>query len=444
MYTDERSLKVHFFVDRAWTHNAAKVATCRQKIQHATKVMNVEFNLGTINKEEVWVAYIKTNDLPSSLGTVRYWYISLDDCSLESSFHSPKDVPEMEYQYTIKSGDGKGPLSHFSADQNGMNTLHVVQILTSSALLFCIAYKLIKAMTSSQGQVHVALLAVGCALTLDILSNLSEVIHALWYTVNGIGFYTFDCLASHFEAQCDALIALVLILVGSGWTLPSDVIVQGGGGNQNLSMLGSTSVMQRLVIGLQSPSFALQQVMDGNPASILLFSILILHALLAQWGRTYDEEFDSFHALDHTAGKAVIVLRVILSLVFLTGAASVRNSGRCPTSLYPFLKKFQFVGLTWFISLPFVSMIASAPIPDHKKHLVLAVGSAMVQSSSLASLVWLFCADASASPYHRVTTVSKANTSLSNVGQSSSGGGGGGYSSGGRIFKLGKTKIALD
>lgn len=431
MYTDERYLTVHFFADDAWTHKASKASTCKEKVRYAAMKKPVTFNYGKEGKDEVWVANIQSSELIAGHDSIRYWYISLDDCSLENSFHSEKDVPEMNYHYTIKNGDGKGGFTHYSADELGMRTLHVYQILVSSALLICIALKLIKAMTSAQGQVHIALLTVGCALQFDIMSCISEMIHAGYYSVNGIGIYTFDCLATHFEAQCDALIALVLILVGSGWTLPSDAIVKGT--DQNMALLGTTSMIQKLVVGLRSPSLALNQLKNGNPASILLFAVIVSHAILAQWGRTFDDEFDSFHALDHKAGKCVALCRFILGLIFLLGAASVRNSGRCPPSLKPFLTKFQIVGLSWFIALPFVSTAASS-LPNYRRHLAMAIGAALVQTCSLASLVWLFCADVSASAYHRMSTLSKDNAGLSDSSDIG----------GGRMWKIGKTKIRLD
>lgn len=448
MYMDERSLRVHLFVDHAWTKNAAKASTCPQKVQFAAKAIPVTFDFATLaeSEEKVWMARVETHDLVASGEDTRYWYITLDDCSLEYTNYSEKDVPEMDFTYSIYNGDGKGGYSHFSADELGMTTLHLIQILFSSLLLLCIATKIIRAMRTHNGQIHIALLTVGCALHLDILSVISEMIHSQYYEINGIGIYSFDCLASHLEAQCDALIALVLILVGSGWTLPSDVVVKG---DQNMSLLGTTSVIQKLVAGLRSPSIALSQLMSGNPASIFLFFILISHAILAQWGRTFDEEFDSYHALDHVAGRAVAFFRIFLGLIFLIGAASVRNSGRCPRTLLPFLTKFQIVGLTWFISLPFVGMVATSSLPDYRKHLAMATGSSVVQACSLASLVWLFCADSSASAYHRLSSLSRENDlNFSSGAASSSNGSDGGASalgsSGARMWKLGKTKIRLD
>lgn len=441
MYTDERFLKVHFFHDRKWIEKASRAQTCSEKIQSATKQMAVTFDYGKEEEEDVWVANVHVEDLSGGKDVIRFWYITLDDCSLEVSYHSKNDVPEIDYTYTILNGDGKGGYTHTSAEELGMTKLHMMQIIISSVLLLGIALKLLKAMfSSSGGQIHVALIAVGIALTLDILSNICEMIHATYYNINGTGLYSFDCLASHLEAQCDAIIALVLILVGSGWTLPTDVIMAGAG--SNMSMLGTTSLIQKLVIGLRSPSLAFQQLASGNPSTILLFMILISHAILAQWGRTFDDDFDSYHALDHIAGKAVITVRIFLGIIFLLGAASVRNSGRCPPALYPFLLKFQFVGLAWFVSLPCISMVSSSTVvlSDYNKHFVMASGSALVQACSLGSLVWLFCANVSASAYHRFTTVAKDNSmNFADAASSSNYGGGGG-----RMWNIGKTKIRFD
>ncbi len=437
MYMDERFLRVHLFADQAWTENAAKATTCDRKVKYASKAIPVTFEYKAFgdSKEKVWFAHVETFDILADGEKPRYWYISLDDCSLEYTNHKLEDVPEMDFHYTIRNGDGKGGYTHYSADELGMNKLHIIQILVSSALLLCIAFKIMKAMMASQGQIHIALITVGCALQLDILSCISEMIHAGYYEINGIGIYSFDCLASHLEAQCDALIALVLICVGTGWTLPTEVLVKG---DQNLSMLGTTSMIQKLVGGLRSPSLAFSQLLSGNPASILLFFVLISHAILAQWGRTYDDEFDSYHALDHAAGRAVAIFRVFLGLIFLIGAASVRNSGRCPRALLPFMTKFQIVGISWFISLPFVGMISSSGmIPDYEKHLAMATWSSTVQACSLGSLVWLFCADSSSSAYHRLSTLSKESDQTLSSGSNS-------ISSGKRMWKIGKTKIRLD
>jgi len=453
MYTDERALRVHLFVDEGWYDKAQKATTCREKVKHATQALPVSFELKSnpLNRrtsknkqseEFVWEANIRTTLNSKGSDMTQYWYISLDDCTLEETYHDIKDAPKISFQYTIKNGDSRGPgygLSHFSADENGMVRLHFLQLAFSSLLLIWCAYKIGCAITSSRGQIHIALLIVASALLCDISSNISELIHNKVYSMNGVGSYAFDAFASHFEAQCDAMVAIVLLLVGSGWTLPSDVIV--GDANNNMAMLGTHSMVQQLVVGLRNPGLAMQQIKSGNPAAILVVSTLAFHAILAQWGRIYDDDFDCYHSLEHKPGYFLQGYRLILGVAFLASVASVRNSGRCPRALKPFLTKFMLVGISWFISLPFVATFVSTSIPYYLKHRALSIGAAMTQASSLASLVWLFTADSDASAYHRLSKTQEGNASLVSTSISSSNSVSKAPST---FWKFGKTKIRLD
>jgi hypothetical protein len=75
--------------------------------------------------------------------------------------------------------------------------------------------------------------------------------------------------------------------------------------------------------------------------------IVAVHAILAQWGRTFDDDFKTYHALEHPPGKALMILCFALGLIFITGMGAVRSGshGRCPPSLLSFLTKFALVGL---------------------------------------------------------------------------------------------------
>jgi hypothetical protein len=100
--------------------------------------------------------------------------------------------------------------------------------------------------------------------------------------------------------------------------------------------------------------------------------------------------------------------------------------------------------MSWFISLPFMAMYVPSAMHSHQKHFALVVGATIVQSSSLASLVWLFTGDKDASPYHKLSnlqadkytlssSLSSSAATLSSVGGGSS-----------NIWKFGKTKVRLD
>ncbi len=426
MYVDERGLKVSIFNEErgSWL-KARKESLCRDKMNHAKKSIGVEFNVETRKDKkgtetQYWVSTIKTDLISYELDM--YWYILLDDCTLEQVYHSANDAPEMEFEYIVKNGQ-----MHHSSDELGMDKIHLIQIVSSASLMLWMFIKIRQAVTSSQKQVHVAMLTLSYALLCDLLSCISEILHSSIYRSNGIGSYSLDCLASHFEAQCDAVVSLILIMIGAGWTLPNDVVVTSA---QNMSMLGMHEWVCKTVSGFSKPKL-------GDPAAFfLVITVLISHAALAQWGRTYDSDFDTYHSLEHLPGRVLMWSRFVTGLIFLFVSSSVKNSGRCPQALRQFYRKFQMVGCGWFVALPFVSTYTSVMMHPHQKHITLAAGSALVQGGSLASLVWLFTADRGASPYHRMSNLHELNPlniSVATGGMGSM-----------RILKLGKAKICLD
>lgn len=433
MYTDERNLKVYLFSEdhKGGWRMVQKLHTCSSQTALAVDQYPIVFNMVSKSvkykkgkkkvqrKMNFWEANLEFT-LPTRSKT-NYWYIAIGDCSLEYKAVSIKDAPEMEYTFTILNGN-----SHLSADEMGMTTLHILQIAISSVLLLFLGFKILKVLTDKQGTIHIALLMVASALVCDIFSAACELMHQSVYAFNGIGSYSFDCLASHFEAQCDAIIAMLLLMVGCGWTLPSDVVLLN-------RMMGAPNFLEKVFSALRSPIRSIQELNRGNPTSLFIVSFFISHAVLAQWGRTYDTEFDSFHSLENRPGRVLMYIRISLGIAFFAGVASVKNGGNCPSSLQSFLHHFQMVGLLWFLALPIVSWYCTNAMHPHQRHFTLSLGSAMVQSGSLMSLVWLFTADKHTSAYHRVTNISSDNQSLSLD-----------YTSTNTVWKFGKTKVRLD
>ena len=170
---------------------------------------------------------------------------------------------------------------------------------------------------------------------------------------------------------------------------------------------------------------------------MLAIGISVAHASLAQWGRTYDEDFDVYHSLENPPGRALMYFRISLGLAFLVGVASIRNGGRCPASLLPFLTKFAIVGIAWFISLPFLSTFVASTLPYHRRHQAISAGSAFAQSCSIASLAWMFAADSDASAYHRLSKVQGKGDDLTDMASMRSG-----HTA--KTWRFGKTKVRLD
>ena len=94
------------------------------------------------------------------------------------------------------------------------------------------------------------------------------------------------------------MVALLLLSVAAGWTLPSDVV----------AVHHNASPMQKLLGGLQSPFEALRAL---NPTAMLAIAIFLSHIVLAQWGRMYNDDFDSYHDLNHLPGKFLMINRIL-------------------------------------------------------------------------------------------------------------------------------------
>ena len=52
MYADERSLRVHLFIDKAWHDKARKAPTCREKVKYAYNALPVTLNLQRLSSEK--------------------------------------------------------------------------------------------------------------------------------------------------------------------------------------------------------------------------------------------------------------------------------------------------------------------------------------------------------------------------------------------------------
>jgi hypothetical protein len=315
--------------------------------------------------------------------------------------------------YTIQLWDdlGDGSLTHLPADEKGMAAFHTIQFLFSMILAALLLFLVLHHMTiKSNGQIHLSVLMVLSATVLNALSSLFELVHLKFYESNGVGSYTLDAMACHCEAICDSLLCICLLSVGAGWTLPSDVLPPLSG-NHPLQQ----GWMARLLEGFRNP---ISSLVHHHPVTWLGVTILAAHAILAQWGRLYDDDFDCYHSLEHPPGRALLWWRACLGILFWVAVASVRSAGsssRCPRALEGFYAKLAMIGVAWFWSLPLAYLGAKWFLPPHRKHQVVSVGLALVQFASLLALSWLFTGDSNASAYHRLSKAIHPHSDLSDL-----------------------------
>lgn len=458
MYEDEKELRLHIYDDDDWPL-VRKSPLCSEKIKMAEKVVPIVFDFQGRRPDdrsgkgknivEYYQARVQAeleNPPPPSAkfrlkpkkDRNRYFYFTIDDCSLERYQHD--NTPDMVYNLQVlnvrRTARGNPIYDHLPADEDGIGFLLVVTLFFSGLLTFLMFYKFAR---SIGGDVHVAILIVMAACGCNGLSALCELVHRAQFTRNGYGNYAIDALSSYFEALSDSFVALILLSIGGGWTLPSDVL---GGG------IGKEATTNKLMKGVRNPAGSLLDLISckgtggESLGGVVALLIIFAHIGLAQWGRTFDDDFDTYHALEHPPGRALMMLRFFLGLVFVTGVGMVRSGGRCPPSLMSFLTRFALVGLTYFASLPGVSMFVLSALPYHQRHQALHWGAALVQACSLASLTWLFVGNADASAYHRLSKVGThaegdMTADLATPGSSAG-------TSRPTVWRFGKTKVRLD
>eukprot|EP00525_Craspedostauros_australis_P010176 CAMPEP_0198126598 /NCGR_PEP_ID=MMETSP1442-20131203/45217_1 /TAXON_ID= /ORGANISM="Craspedostauros australis, Strain CCMP3328" /LENGTH=507 /DNA_ID=CAMNT_0043786407 /DNA_START=87 /DNA_END=1610 /DNA_ORIENTATION=+ len=365
----------------------------------------------------------------------RYYYFAVDECQLEMYMHDAQ-VPKVHYK--VQTWD-EG--SHLSADENHLITLHTMTMLFSGILATLLGLSIMVQMMQ-KSSVHAAMFLVTAAAICDSASSMLELMHLRAYSSNGVGSYALDALSAHMEALCDSMVTLMLLFVASGWTLPSDVI----------SVQQNATLVQKVIGGLQNPFRALA---SGSPGAVFAMFIIAAHLILAQWGRIYNDDFDSYHDLEHLPGTMLMLLRMFLGLCLIICCFQTRS--RCPISLHGFYVKLAIVGTAWFQSLPIVIWACNAFVSYHLRHAAVGKWCAIVQTSSLVLLSWLVTSQSSSS-YHKLSHMSSGKDNLTeslsgagggDIGADSGGGGGsggilGGAASRGLTFSMGKSKVRLD
>jgi len=409
-YDLNKDLFIRLFRDDKWSEYK-KAPSCTEKVPFSLKSEQVTTRKvkGHYEAEIAMELNNHKDDSP------HYYYFVITDCSLEFYMHD-ESIPKMSYTVTTWN-DG----SHVSADEDHLENLHTITLLLSGilAITLCVV---IGIQLYEKSTVHAAVFLVMAAAASDSFSSMFELIHLSLYAHNGIGSYAMDAISAHLEAICDSLVALLLLSVAAGWTLPSDVV----------AVQHNASQMQKLLGGLQSPFEALRVF---NPTAVLACAIFISHIVLAQWGRMYNDDFDSYHDLEHLPGKFLMLNRIILGVCMMACGISTRM--RCSPSLRPFYMQLTIIGTVWFLSLPVLTWIVNTLVPFYMRHRTVGVWGATLQTSGIILLSWLVTSHSTA--YHKLSHLnSKRDTLMDSLSRSSGG------KEGSKIWVFGKTKVRLD
>jgi len=407
-YSMNKDLFVRLIRDDKWPA-FQKAPSCTEKVPFSliTEQLNQE---PKHQKYEAEVAMPLEN---SRDGRSHYFYFVITDCSLEFYMHDDA-IPKVHYELKAWN-DG----SHVSADETHLKMMHTITLLLSGILAILLGMT-VMIQLYEQSTVHAAVFWVMAAAACDSFSSMFEIVHLSLYAHDGIGSYVLDAISAHLEALCDSLVALLLLSVGAGWTLPSDV----------LAVQQNASSLQRMLGGLQSPFGALTSF---TPTTVLAAGIFIVHVILAQWGRTYNDDFDSYHDLEHLPGKILMFFRILLGLGLVILCFQTRL--RCPASLRSFYLQLGVVGTIWFESLPVMTWVVNTVVPYHLRHRTVGLWIALLQTTAIILLSLLVTSHSSS--YHKLSHLSSAKETLTDSLSMST-------PSQPRTWTFGTSKIRLD
>lgn len=401
-YPDETHIKLRVYEDTDWKAYR-KALVCTDKIKLAKKTIDLRFSFkgdGPLApRGGKWQA-VKTIMLSDptvegeAITSPHYYYFVVDDCSLEQVLQD-QQIPRLTYEINTWNYYGnpkKRRSTQLGSDEDYLLEVHELSLIASLAILAWLSFNIVMRFfrKKNANTVHVSLLWITIAAALDFGSSMCELFHLEVYHYNGAGNYFLDSLSTHMEAMCDGLIMLFLLSIGAGWTLPTDVV----GINPTAASLQATvsKIATPFLSALKSSRYIIPGV-----------AFLALQALLAQLGRTYNDDFDSYHDYAHWPGHVLIAIRIFLGVIFLSTTLQTRIHCRVEQ-----LKTFYFVlaalGFAWFELLPLLTFICNWVLPFHVRKPAVYMGNAILQSSCIVLSSWLVTSHATA--YHTYSHMS--------------------------------------
>jgi hypothetical protein len=403
-YEDDRAVRLRMFKDEAYT-KYQKADSCYQKITHTSFSEPVSFH----EENGLHVYDFELSLDATSLRRPHYYYFVVDDCSLEiySGVDVVEGIPRIHYSMEALNDN-----SHLSADEMHLRGMYTINLFVSGIVAALMAVVIVRQLAHNDS-VHAAMFLVMAAGAFDAASSLCEILSLVVYSNNGIGMPFVDFVSTQLSAVCDTLVAVMLLSIAAGWTLPTDVIPM----QKNLH----SNVCESLLSSFQSP------LKGSSAATAMTIGIFVAHSVLAHWGCLYEDNFDSYHDFEHLPGKLLMGLRVLMGLCLVVSCLQTRQ--RCTVKQQTFYLRLAVIGSLWFQSLPFVTWVCNNAVPYYLRHWTVGTWGAALHCSSIALLSWLVTTQNSS--FHKYAT-DLPSLSCMPMG------------SGDSVWKVGKAKIRLD
>jgi len=250
------------------------------------------------------------------------------------------------------------------------------------------------------GRVHLIGLLTFSAFILQISSVVCELFHLIVFSINGKGlrfrhtFFALDFVSEVFQMLSENIITLVLLAVGAGWTLniPVEIDPETGTENEEKKLHGFKALtVKGLMISLRKP-FNLLRGADIIPLLAFIF-IFLLQMFLEFVGRSYEDDFNSFHDHEHWPGYTLMLLRTAFGIFFyLFVSRTLKDPAVTDEKIKSFLKVLLAAGLIYFWAFP-VLVAVSSWWPAYQRHTIVTTGSIVAQATALSMMMFTFLSE---------------------------------------------------
>eukprot|EP00943_MAST-04B_sp_MAST-4B-sp1_P004535 g4535.t1 len=382
IYANPRELSLYIYCDEDW-QSVQTATTCRDKIKYSRRSEKLVFqHHGQDGVEDAIGRPAKTAQVFSVQVNLtmhirtHYWYFMLADCTLEEYYH---EVPKIYYNIVIYNEPGN---NHLPADETGMSILYLSNAIFGVCCLILLMYAISKG-AKETGNLHLISIMLLLAILLSISSTIFEIFHLLKYTNDGIGSNFSDTMAAVTASMCDFVVTFLLLSVSCGWTLSASLPT-------NLSSLGFTNkkrdtkgLFYLINLQLRKPS---KLMSNFNLASSVLVLLFLFHLTLVICGRSYGDEFDTFHDFEHFPGKVLMFFRIACGVFFLFASTKTIKLQGGVGDMASFLLKFRIMGMLWFLSLP-IGVFFAPLFAEYLRHWWITAITMILQCFAIGSLL---------------------------------------------------------
>jgi hypothetical protein len=353
-----RGTEVAIYIDDVWEEMVQmKDLDCAAKLEMANWKTSISWG----DPEDKMTTTISQSIRP------HMWYVVVANCHL-AQHGNPGLVQLTEVELSLVN-DAKGATpSHLSHEQQ------LPAVLMPGALLACLCagayiWVLARKKYRESGVLHPTVYMLITAFGMQTIFVFFDWVHLRVYADDGIGATRLSTAGWSLHWLSQLVTSYVIIGLAYGWTLRAPRRSQ-----------------TATLIKFCGP---------------LLAAFQVLCVIL---GKSYEGTLEKMHALDSWPMQVLILLRLIMLCIFVSGcfvSLTSRQYGHASKEKI-FFRALLAYGSAWFAALPITALVTRA-FPPYLQHQLVTVGVLATQTAGLAALSNLFLTQNS---YYKIPTLS--------------------------------------